>query len=111
MHSHETFLAIIGHDLRSPLGAVSMSAFQGPVSEKSRTCRANDPDEEVVCVGAQTTQRICRIVRDSNDPQVRTMTQQPPNQSMKTPLHTAKEKKVAKQQKRLANDAPRFIKH
>ena len=39
------------------------------------------------------------------------MTQQSPNQSMKTPLHTAKEKKVAKQQKRLANDAPRFIKH
>jgi len=36
---------------------------------------------------------------------------QPPKESKKQPLLTAKQKKIAKQQKKHANDAPPFIKH
>jgi len=39
------------------------------------------------------------------------MSHQPPKENKKKPVHTAKEKKIAKQQKRHANDAPPFIKH
>jgi hypothetical protein len=38
------------------------------------------------------------------------MSHQPPKENKKKPLLTAKEKKVAKQQKKHVNDAPRFIK-
>ena len=39
------------------------------------------------------------------------MSHQPPKEHKKKPLLTPKEKKIAKQQKKHTNDAPRFIKH
>ena len=39
------------------------------------------------------------------------MSHQPPKESKKQPLLTPKEKKIAKQQKKRANDAPPFIRH
>jgi len=39
------------------------------------------------------------------------MSHQPPKEHKKKPLLTAKARKIAKQQKKHANDAPRFIKH
>ena len=41
---------------------------------------------------------------------VQTMSHRPPKESKKPPLLTAKEKKAVKQQRKHANDAPRFIK-
>jgi hypothetical protein len=38
------------------------------------------------------------------------MSHQPPKESKKAPQHTAKEKKVIKQQKKHAADVPAFIK-
>ena len=39
------------------------------------------------------------------------MSHKPPKQSKKKPQHTAKEKKIIKQQKKHANDAEPLIKH
>jgi hypothetical protein len=43
--------------------------------------------------------------------QEKIVSQQVPKESKEEPLLTAKAKKVAKQRKKHANDAPRFIKH
>jgi hypothetical protein len=43
--------------------------------------------------------------------QERTMSHQPPKTSKKKAVHTAKEKKSIKQQKKHANEAAPFIKH
>jgi len=39
------------------------------------------------------------------------MSHKPPKQEKKKPLHTAKEKKVAKQQKKHTDEVAPFIKH
>jgi hypothetical protein len=39
------------------------------------------------------------------------MSHQPPKENKKKPQHTSKEKKMIKQQRKHANEAPPFIKH
>ena len=48
---------------------------------------------------------------DVTQSQEQTVSHQPPKESKKKPLLTAKQKKAAKHERRHANDAPRFIKH